>query len=196
MAIHRNVALASFLGGMVATACPGVAWAGDPTHAPDVASDRRSAEHERSSEEARAAESTASGASAPEATDSLVTLEVEAVGFDDDRGHAIATLFRPGANVLDQDEGCSHATSEIHNGAALLRFPPLDEGTYALVVFHDANDNGIVDHNFLHLPSEQLGFSNGFRPGIFSGLPSFKKLQFQLKRPSGTGPATLTIVMK
>jgi uncharacterized protein (DUF2141 family) len=126
------------------------------------------------------------GPPAPE-DDALVTLEVEATGFDSDHGHAIGALFRPGANVRDPNAAFSRVSGEIRGGEASLRFPPAAEGRYALVVFHDANDNGRVDHGPLGLPTEQLGFSNGFRPGLLSGLPTFDKLQFELKRAPGPG---------
>ncbi len=168
MANHRNFTLAVFLGATVATARFGFAWAAGPAQAPAAAA------------LPAAAPTAASDAPAPSAT--LITLEVQAVGFDNDRGHAIAKLYRPGDNVLDKNAPF-RVTSEIHDSEARLRFPPLAVGTYALVVFHDENDNGEVDHNFLHIPSEQLGFSNGFRPGIFAGMPRFEKLRFRLERP-------------
>lgn len=135
-------------------------------------------------------------AHAPDEAGSLVGLEIRAAGFDDDRGHAIGMLFRPGSNVLDRDEAVGRSTSEIHARAAVLRFPTLAEGTYALVVFHDTNDNGIVDHDFFHLPAEQLGFSNGFRPGLLAGLPTFEKLQFGLRRPLDADQVVMKIVVK
>lgn len=208
MTFHRTFALVTLFGGITATACFGLASAAEPTPAPDVQSDGGSVDPETPSGAARDAGPTSVPGSTPsaspasaeapsaEASASLVTLEVEAVGFDDDRGHAMAMLFRPGTNVLDKDEAFSQVKSELQNGAARLRFPPVEEGTYALVVFHDTNDNGVVDHNLLHLPSEQLGFSNEFRPGIFSGLPTFDKLKFRLERSARSGPVMLRIVVK
>ena len=51
-------------------------------------------------------------------------------------------------------------------------------GPYAMVVFHDENDNGTLDHNVLRLPAEPLGFSKGFKLSLFSGMPNFEKLRF------------------
>lgn len=75
------------------------------------------------------------------------------------------------------------ASSVIQNGEARLEFADLPDGLYALVVFHDENDNGKIDQNALSLPKEQLGFSNGYRLGLFSGLPTFGKLQFRVAHP-------------
>lgn len=110
------------------------------------------------------------------ATQDENTLIVNATGFAHARGHAIAKLFEPGDNVLEH--GRHQLIAEIRDGKASFDFKGLPAGTYAAVVFHDENDNGEIDHNLLRLPSEALGFSNGFRPGVFSGLPSFDKLRF------------------
>lgn len=36
-------------------------------------------------------------------------------------------------------------------------------GNYAIAVYHDANENGELDTNFLGIPTEKYGFSNGAR---------------------------------
>lgn len=113
---------------------------------------------------------------APAATDENALI-VDAAGFADARGHAIAKLFEPGDNVLEH--GRRQSIAGIRDGKARFEFAGLPAGSYAVVVFHDENDNGEIDHNRLGLPSEALGFSNGFRPGLFSGLPSFDKLRFE-----------------
>lgn len=138
------------------------------------------------------AQATASAAAAPAGTGVLV---VRATGFDDARGHAVAKLYRPGENVLKPDS-YRRATAAIQSGSAHLAFGDLPDATYALVVFHDSNNNGRIDHNALSLPDEQLGFSNGFRLGVFSGLPSFEKLQFRFVHAPGPAPVTLDIEVR
>jgi uncharacterized protein (DUF2141 family) len=53
-------------------------------------------------------------------------------------------------------------------GIGFLQLPP---GRYAIIVFHDENDNGLLDSNFFGLPTEGYGFSND-AAGFF-GAPSF-----------------------
>jgi len=53
-------------------------------------------------------------------------------------------------------------------GIGFLYLPP---GRYAVIVFHDENDNGILDTNFLGIPKEGYGFSNN-ASGLFSA-PAF-----------------------
>jgi uncharacterized protein (DUF2141 family) len=102
-------------------------------------------------------------------------LVVHAVGFKHPRGHAIAKLFLPGENVLRH--GHQQARADIQGGEATFTFPSLPYGNYAVVVFHDENDNGEIDHGALG-PKEPIGFSNGFRLSLVSGLPTFEKLKF------------------
>lgn len=99
-------------------------------------------------------------------------------GFAHARGHAVANLFREGGDVLKPDQSYRRVSAAIHEGGATIEFPGLAYGKYAVSVFHDENDNGTLDHNFLHFPAEPLGFSNGFKLSLFSGMPSFEKLQF------------------
>lgn len=103
-------------------------------------------------------------------------LTVIANGFKTNTGHAIARLYLPGNEVTRK--GQLEISAFIKNGQSSFVFTALPAGEYAVVVFHDANDNGTVDHNFVGLPVEALGFSNGFRVSLFSGMPDFEKLRF------------------
>lgn len=53
-------------------------------------------------------------------------------------------------------------------GIGFLQLPP---GRYAVIVFHDENDNGRLDKSFWGAPTEGYGFSNN-ATGFFSA-PSF-----------------------
>lgn len=48
-------------------------------------------------------------------------------------------------------------------GTIELVFPDLVAGDYALMVFHDENDNGKLDSNLIGMPVEGYGFSNNPR---------------------------------
>ena len=50
-------------------------------------------------------------------------------------------------------------------------------GEYALIVYHDENENRLLDRNFIGIPTEALGFSNGYRP---KGPPSYTRAAFTL----------------
>ena len=68
-----------------------------------------------------------------------------------------------------------------------VRFPVNDDGSYlitdvtagriAVLVYHDANLNGLIDKNFIGIPRERLALSNNYRP---KGPPSFTRASFEL----------------
>jgi uncharacterized protein (DUF2141 family) len=116
-------------------------------------------------------------------------LTIQASGFDDTQGHAVAKLFQPGDNVMEK--GRWESLAVIKDGQATLVFPPLPAGTYALVVFHDRNDNDHIDHGWMG-PSEPLGFSGGFKLTLFSGRPTFDELKFSFDGQ----PRTMNVAVK
>lgn len=120
-------------------------------------------------------------------------LTVHVRGFKHSGGHAIAKLYRPGDNVRSKTPWRSEK-APIHGDEALCVFSGLPEGTYAVVAFHDENDNGQIDHAFGR-PSEPLGFSNGFVLSLTSGLPTFEKLQFDFNPERGAA-ATVEVTVR
>jgi len=54
-----------------------------------------------------------------------------------------------------------------------LDIPP---GTYALAVIHDEDMNGMLDTNWLGVPTEGFGFSNDAKGTV--GAPSFSAASF------------------
>jgi uncharacterized protein (DUF2141 family) len=58
-------------------------------------------------------------------------------------------------------------------GTQSVVFTDLKPGAYAVIAFHDANDNGKLDENWLGKPTECYGFSNNAEG--FLSAPSFKK---------------------
>ncbi|MBI3772529.1 MAG: DUF2141 domain-containing protein [Gammaproteobacteria bacterium] len=125
------------------------------------------------------------------AADSSGTLSIQVHGFSHERGHAVANLFREGDDVLKPDKAYRREQAEIHDGSATINFPNLAYGKYAVSVFHDENGNGKLDHNVFRFPAESFGFSNNFHLGLFSGFPSFEKLQFPFSADTGVLEITL-----
>jgi uncharacterized protein (DUF2141 family) len=117
------------------------------------------------------------------------TLSVAADGFKSGAGHAFARLYRPGDNIVGAPWRLVRA--DIHDGRAVFDFKDLAFGAYALVVHHDVNDNGTIDHNAIGFPAEPLGFSNGFKLGLFSGKPTFDKLRFSFAPTSTSTSVTV-----
>ena len=66
---------------------------------------------------------------------------------------------------------------KVRDKQARCDFEDIPPGTYALAVIHDENMNGKLDTNFLGMPKEGYGFSNGAK-GLL-GAPSFSAASFQ-----------------
>ncbi len=70
---------------------------------------------------------------------------------------------------------CSVARA-VKSSNATVRFTGLPAGWYAIMFYHDTNNNGKFDR-ILGIPKEQFGFSNNALPGL-GGPPSFDKAKF------------------
>lgn len=55
----------------------------------------------------------------------------------------------------------------------------LPAGDYALSVFHDVNDDGKLESNFIGIPKEPAGLSNNLRPRF--GPPKYKDAVFRVE---------------
>jgi uncharacterized protein (DUF2141 family) len=51
----------------------------------------------------------------------------------------------------------------MNSKRAVCEFPGVAPNTYAVSVFHDENSNGKLDTNFMGIPREGVGASNGAR---------------------------------
>ncbi|MEW6195350.1 MAG: DUF2141 domain-containing protein [Bacteroidota bacterium] len=103
-------------------------------------------------------------------------LVVEVSGFIHDRGQAVVNLYREKDDIPKKP--FLRDAVEIRQGKATSIFSNLQYGDYAIIVFHDENSNNDLDHNFFGFPKEPLGYSNGFKFSLFSGMPNFSKLRF------------------
>jgi len=63
-------------------------------------------------------------------------------------------------------------------GTQSVVFTNLKPGNYAVIVFHDENDNGKLDKNFWGVPIEGYGFSNNAQGSL--GPPDFKEVAMTL----------------
>jgi len=66
---------------------------------------------------------------------------------------------------------------KLRDTQAHCDFEDIPPGTYALAVIHDENMNGKLDTNWLGIPTEGYGFSNGAKALL--GAPSFSAASFR-----------------
>ena len=103
-------------------------------------------------------------------------LTINAVGFSG-KGKAIVIIFEEGQKFKASCENCLQKSVQIEDGQIKAVFDSLSTKHYAVMVYHDENQNGKMDTNFFGMPKEGVGVSNNS-----GGIPSFKKSKFILKR--------------
>ena len=98
------------------------------------------------------------------------TLKVEIGNLRSAKGNVYLALWDRSESFTESDR--TIAVAKVPAGRTRpLEFTGLAPGRYALVAYHDENENGEFDRTWIGLPAEGLGFSNGAWIGL--GPPSF-----------------------
>ena len=107
--------------------------------------------------------------------ENVIHVEIEQLRTD--RGQVVCALYASAEGFpKDSQKAVAHATSPISNRRAACDFSGIMQGSYAVSVFHDENSNGKLDTNFLGIPREGVGASNGARGHL--GPPKFDAAAF------------------
>lgn len=124
-------------------------------------------------------------ASAPTARPELqapdtARLEVTVVGFENDEGQALMSLFLDDAGWPDDPDAAFVALSlPIRERTVVAAIDDVPPGSVAVAVFHDEDVDGELDQNFLGIPREDYGFSRDAR-GRF-GPPGFDDARLEIE---------------
>ena len=105
------------------------------------------------------------------------SLTVKIEGAANDEGKMMIALYDSESNFLEKT--FKGSTSQISNKGCTVTFENVPEGIYAVSIFHDENDNDKLDSNFIGIPKEDYGCSNG--ASGFMGPPKWKDAKFELK---------------
>ena len=120
-------------------------------------------------------------------TDSGQSITVKINNLDSNDGKVFVGIYNSKASFLDKSfKGIS---TKIENNSCEVIFENIQEGVYAISMFHDENDNGKMDTNFLGIPKEDYGCSNNATG--FMGPPKWEDAKFELKKESITQTITL-----
>ncbi|TVQ88654.1 MAG: DUF2141 domain-containing protein [Bacteroidetes bacterium] len=106
-------------------------------------------------------------------------LEVKVENIKSQQGIVKVCIFDNEKDFFGKALKCIEVRPGANNNVT-VRFKDLPPGTYAVVAYHDINENGRLDRNFLGIPSEPYAFSNN--PSTLFGPPSFSRAAFELKR--------------
>lgn len=93
-------------------------------------------------------------------------------------------------NFLKKGHKIARVRMPADGATAQFCFSDLAPGTYGLGVYHDVNDNGDFDQNFVGLPTEPWGLSTN--PGFKPRAPRLSDADFEV----GEGQTELTVRLK
>jgi len=103
-------------------------------------------------------------------------LKINITNIKNNNGYIYISIYKNPSNFLDRKK--AYKNIKLKTKKELSYLIDLDEGIYAISLFHDENNNNIIDRNFFHFPIEGYGFSTN--PFLF-GKPTFKDAEFPLK---------------
>lgn len=101
-------------------------------------------------------------------------------GASSDEGAVFVAMYTDEKKWLDTSESASKYVSKIETvkGSATIKFENVPDGEYAISIYHDENDNGKFDTNFLGIPKEDYACSNGARGKL--SPPKWKDALFEV----------------
>jgi len=103
-----------------------------------------------------------------------------------------ALSFLRSGELLPEKWRVAGASLRAQAGAQSITFRQLPPGRYAIIVFHDENDNGLLDENALGVPVEGYGFSNNAKG--FLSAPSFNAAAITLPLSDQTIDASISLI--
>ncbi|WP_127136236.1 DUF2141 domain-containing protein [Flagellimonas oceanensis] len=106
------------------------------------------------------------------------TLSIRVNNVESAKGKVNVAVYDSDEAFLSFDQVLKSNSVVAHEGSVVLHIPDLPAGKYALAIFHDENDNGKLDTNWLGIPKEKVAFSHGKMKTF--GPPKFKECAFTM----------------
>lgn len=106
-------------------------------------------------------------------------LIVEVNGFQSVKGKVMIALYNSEPDYDDDEKPFREAALEIVEGKTTWNLADLPNGEYAIKLYHDENNNHIMDTNFFGVPKESVGFSNNAKPN--RGAPAYSEARFKIQ---------------
>ncbi|TBN03636.1 DUF2141 domain-containing protein [Hyunsoonleella flava] len=119
-------------------------------------------------------------AMAQEATGNDVTVTVSDLESND--GKVYISLYNTKDSFLGR--GFKSTFSTIENNSCEVVFKNIPNGTYAVSLYHDENDNNKMDTGMFGIPKEDYGCSNNAKG--FMGPPKWEDAKFTINSESVT----------
>ena len=112
-------------------------------------------------------------------SDSSSDIHVNVKGVEELKGSMFIAVFDDPASFPEFGKQYREMVLPVRSKELSHTFKDLPNHTYAVAVFHDINDNGILDKNVLGIPLEPYGFSRNARARF--SAPPFEDAKIDLK---------------
>lgn len=109
----------------------------------------------------------------------LARLTVVVSGIEPSTGTVEVSVFNS-AETFMQKPLLQGSRKVVGRSEATFEFAGLMEGSYAVVVVHDANDNGVLDSGFFGFGGELYAYSNDASSWL--GRPNFAAASFEVAK--------------
>jgi len=107
----------------------------------------------------------------------VYSLTVKIVEADSNDGQMFISVFNKEDSFLNI--AFKGTKSKLTDNGCEVVFEGIPKGTYAVSIYHDENDNGKMDSNFIGIPKEDYACSNDAKG--FMGPPKWKDAKFELR---------------
>ena len=112
--------------------------------------------------------------------DTKLDLQVSVIAVASSKGWIEFALYKNTDTIAKVGTTNRLARTDAQKGLVTYTFKDLEAGKYAVVVYHDVNQNKICDKNFFGVPTEAYAFSNNVRPNL--SVPSFEDCCFKFQQ--------------
>jgi uncharacterized protein (DUF2141 family) len=107
-------------------------------------------------------------------------LTVSVSGLKNSTGKLTAELYNSKGKFLKT--AFKTVSSAIKSNSASVIFTDITKGEYTIMVYHDENNNGKLDKNFIGMPKEPVACSNNAKG--FMGPPKYEDAKFTITADS------------
>jgi uncharacterized protein (DUF2141 family) len=107
-------------------------------------------------------------------------LTVTVSGLKNNTGKLTAELYNSKGKFLKT--AFKTVSSAIKSNSASVIFTDITKGEYTIMVYHDENNNGKLDKNFIGMPKEPVACSNNAKG--FMGPPKYEDAKFTITADS------------
>jgi uncharacterized protein (DUF2141 family) len=114
--------------------------------------------------------------------DSFSKLTIRISGMKNQNGKMNIAIYNKADGFNDPTKVFQEYFLSVNEDPMIVNIDSLPAGEYAFGIFHDENDNQVLDQNFLGIPKEGFAFSNNAM-GNF-GPPSYNQAKFSIPAKS------------